>query len=98
MSTLLITDIEQLRETVKMNAVVPFESIAPFIADATDIYLEPNVGISILEKAETDESRPECRFRVSPKKVSEPCRRRTESCRKDYGSSASSHCARSPSM
>lgn len=56
MSTLLITDIEQLRETVKMNAVVPFESIAPFIADATDIYLEPNVGISILEKAETDDT------------------------------------------
>ena len=45
---MLITNIEQLRETVKMNAAIPFESIAPFIADATDIYLEPNVGISIL--------------------------------------------------
>lgn len=47
---LLITDIEQLRETVKMNAVVPFESVRPFILDATDIYIEPNIGAATLEK------------------------------------------------
>ena len=53
---MLITDIDQLRETVKMNAAIPFESIAPFIADATDIYLEPNVGAAILEKAGEDDT------------------------------------------
>ena len=52
---LLITTIEQLQETVKLNSTVPFESVSPFIADATDIYLEPNVGAAILEKAATDE-------------------------------------------
>lgn len=53
---LLITDIEQLRETVKMNAVVPFESVRPFILDATDIYIEPNIGTATLEKAEVDDT------------------------------------------
>ena len=53
---LLITDIEQLRETVKMNAVVPFESVRPFIQDATDIYIEPNIGEATLAKAEADET------------------------------------------
>ena len=53
---MLITDIDQLRETVKMNAAIPFESIVPFIADATDIYLEPNVGAAILEKAGEDDT------------------------------------------
>lgn len=53
---LLITDIEQLRETVKMNAVVPFESVRPFIQDATDIYIEPNIGEATLAKADTDDT------------------------------------------
>lgn len=53
--SLLITDIEQLRETVKMNAVVPFESLRPFIQDATDIYIEPNIGEATLSKADADE-------------------------------------------
>ena len=53
---LLITDIELLRETVKMNANIPFESIRPFIRDATDIYIEPNIGAPTLGKAETDET------------------------------------------
>ena len=54
--SLLITDIEQLRETVKMNAVVPFESLRPFILDATDIYIEPNIGAATLAKAEADDT------------------------------------------
>lgn len=53
---MLITDIEQLKATVKLNANIPFESVAPYIADATDIYLEPNVGAAILSKADTDDA------------------------------------------
>lgn len=53
---LLITDIEKLRETVKMNAAIPYESVRPFIQDAIDIYIEPNIGAATLAKADTDET------------------------------------------
>lgn len=55
MMELLITNIEELQATVKLNSTVAFESVSPFIADATDIYLEPNVGAATLEKAATDD-------------------------------------------
>lgn len=52
----LITSIEQLRETVKINAAIPFESVKPYLQDATDIYIEPNIGAATLAKADNDET------------------------------------------
>lgn len=53
----IIPDIETLKKVVKINAAIPFESISPYINDAVDIYIEPQVGNVIVETAEagTDE-------------------------------------------
>ena len=53
----IIPDIGTLKQVVKINASIPWESIEPFINDALDIYLEPQVGNVLVEIAEegTDE-------------------------------------------
>lgn len=51
MST-IIPDIDTLKQVVKINASIPWESIEPFINDARDIYLEPQVGNVLVELAE----------------------------------------------
>lgn len=48
----LFTDIETLKKVVKINASMPWESIEPYVADALDIYIEPQIGSVLVEKAE----------------------------------------------
>lgn len=49
----IISDIGTLKKVVKINATIPYESIAPYINDAVDIYIEPQVGNVIIEIADT---------------------------------------------
>lgn len=49
----IISDISTLKKVVKINAAIPYESIAPYINDAVDIYIEPQVGNVIIEIADT---------------------------------------------
>ncbi|MGL4853182.1 MAG: DUF6712 family protein [Phocaeicola sp.] len=51
----IIPDIDTLRTVVKLNSQVPEESISPYIEDALSIYIEPQVGASIIELANTDD-------------------------------------------
>lgn len=51
----LFSNIEELRKVVKVNASMPWESIAPYINDATDIYLSRYLGRSFAESL-TDEN------------------------------------------
>lgn len=48
----IINNIEELKTVVKISASMPWESIAPFVADAADIYIEPHTGSAILALAE----------------------------------------------
>ena len=54
MST-IIPDIETLKTVVKINAAIPYESVSPYINDALDIYIEPQVGNVIIDIASTGE-------------------------------------------
>lgn len=47
----LIPDIETLKQVVKVNASLPYESIEPYIEDALDIYVKPYIGSSVILKA-----------------------------------------------
>lgn len=49
-----INTIEDLKKVVKINATIPFESVQPFLNDALDIYISPQVGEATLTKAHTD--------------------------------------------
>lgn len=49
----IISDISTLKKVVKINAAIPYESIVPYINDAVDIYIEPQVGNVIIEIADT---------------------------------------------
>lgn len=40
----IIPDIDTLKTVVKINAAIPYESVSPYINDALDIYIEPQVG------------------------------------------------------
>lgn len=50
----IIPDIETLKSVVKVNAVLPYESIACFIEDAQEIYILPHIGDKTLKKAPED--------------------------------------------
>lgn len=54
MST-IIPDIETLKTVVKINAAIPYESVSPYINDALEIYIEPQVGNVIVDIASTSE-------------------------------------------
>lgn len=47
----IIPDIDTLKTVVKINASLPEGAIDPFIDDAIDIYLEPQIGSKLVEKA-----------------------------------------------
>ncbi|WP_291528596.1 DUF6712 family protein [Bacteroides sp. UBA939] len=49
----IIPDAETLKTVVKINAAIPYESLLPYINDALDIYIEPQVGNVIVEIAGT---------------------------------------------
>lgn len=51
----LIKDIETLKQVVKINAAIPFESVSPYLNDAVDIYIEPQVGPAIVSLADSRE-------------------------------------------
>lgn len=51
----LFSNIDELRKVVKLNASMPWESIAPYVNDATDIYLSRYLGRSFAESL-TDDS------------------------------------------
>ena len=48
----IIPDIESLKSVVKINGTVNYGIVEPFINDAIDIYIEPQVGNVIVELAE----------------------------------------------
>ena len=48
----IIPDIRRMKEVVRIANNTPFEAIEPFINDAADIYLIPNIGAGIYELAE----------------------------------------------
>lgn len=50
----LIPDIETLKQVVKINASLPYESIEPYIDDALDIYIEPYIGSAVIDKAKAN--------------------------------------------
>lgn len=50
----IIPDIDTLKRVVKINASIPPEAISPYIDDALDIYLEPQVGHELILKALTN--------------------------------------------
>lgn len=54
MMNTLIPNIEALKKVVKINSSLPYESIEPYIEDALDIYIEPYIGRSVIDKAEKD--------------------------------------------
>lgn len=56
MSSTIIPDIETLKEVVKINAAIPYESVSPYISDALDIYIEPQVGNIIINIADSDDT------------------------------------------
>lgn len=45
-----IKDIDELKQVVKINATIPWESLQPFLNDALDIYIAPQIGESTLIK------------------------------------------------
>lgn len=47
----IIPDIDTLKKVVKLNASIPPEAISPYIDDAIDIYIEPQVGQRLITKA-----------------------------------------------
>lgn len=47
----IIPDIDTLKKVVKLNASIPPEAISPYIDDAIDIYIEPQVGHPLITKA-----------------------------------------------
>lgn len=49
----IIPDIDTLKTVVKINASLPEGAIDPFIDDAIDIYLEPQIGFKLVELALT---------------------------------------------
>lgn len=53
----LVKDIETLKQVVKINAAIPFESVSPYLNDAVDIYIEPQVGTAIVSLADSQEDR-----------------------------------------
>lgn len=48
----IIQDIDTLKTTVKINAAIPWEALEPFIDDAIHIYLVPQVGQALIDRAE----------------------------------------------
>lgn len=50
----LINTVEQLKETVKVNASLNFNMITPYLADAEDKYLLYYLGEKLLERLKTD--------------------------------------------
>ena len=48
----IIPDIVRLKEVARIAANTPYESIEPYINDAAEIYLIPNIGADIYELAE----------------------------------------------
>lgn len=53
----IIPDIETLKKVVKINASIPFEAIYPYINDALEIYIEPQVGNAIVEIADSTDDK-----------------------------------------
>lgn len=51
--TPIISNIEELRNSVRINASIPFETVEPFIDSARDIYLVRYLGPELVEKLET---------------------------------------------
>lgn len=47
----LLPTIDDLKRYVKINASIPYESVLPFIIDAMDIYLVPQIGQTLSDKA-----------------------------------------------
>lgn len=47
----IIPDIETLKKVVKINASIPSDAISPYIDDAIDIYIIPQVGQALIDKA-----------------------------------------------
>jgi len=45
----IISTIDQLTKTVKINASIPYSAVEPFLTTARDIYLERYLGIELLE-------------------------------------------------
>lgn len=54
----IIPDIATLKTVVKINAAIPYESVSPYINDALDIYIEPQVGNVIVDIAGTGDDAP----------------------------------------
>lgn len=52
----LFYDIEDLKEVVKVNASMPWDSVEPYITDATDIYLRRYLGAELAESLTTDDA------------------------------------------
>lgn len=50
----IISTIDQLVKTAKINASIPFPAVEPFLNTARDIYLERYLGIELLEVLESD--------------------------------------------
>lgn len=48
----IIPNIESLKKVVKINASIPWEAVEPYIADALDIYIAPQVGDAVIVQAE----------------------------------------------
>lgn len=48
---IIIPDIETLKKVVKINAAIPADAISPYIDDAIDIYIAPQVGQVLIDKA-----------------------------------------------
>lgn len=51
----IISTIEELKQTVKINAQIPFESVKPFLQSARDIYLARYLSVELLEVLEDDD-------------------------------------------
>ena len=52
--SLIISSVEELKKTVKINASIPFEAVEPFLITARDIYLERYLGVELIEVLESD--------------------------------------------
>lgn len=52
----IISTIDQLKKTVKVNAKTPFEAVEPFLQSARDIYLVRYLGAELVELLEDDEA------------------------------------------
>lgn len=51
----IISTIEQLRKTVKINANIPWGSLEPFLQTARDLFLVHYMGLELVEILESDE-------------------------------------------